>query len=74
MKLLIFKLFGLILLISMTFSKSSLKNYSSNANSNANTNSKFPPETIAYGYASNDNILQNAAVIIFTFTIIFQSF
>jgi len=70
MKLLIFKLFGLILLISMTFSKSSLKNTSSNSNSNAK--SKFPAETVAFGYASNENILQNAAVIIIIITIIFQ--
>lgn len=71
MKLLLLKLLGLILVVTIVSCKLSLKKSSSYAKKSAMKNKKASskaksktnlPDEVAYGFASNDNILQNAAV------------
>ena len=71
MKLLNLTILGLFLYLSATSSKLSIKKSTTNekksaitsekATTSAKSNSKLP-DTVAFGYASNENILQNAAV------------
>ena len=74
MKLLLLKLFGLSFIFTIIFGKLSLKKASENLSksrirnkkvSNKNKiQSKMLPDDITYGYATSDNILQNAAVFL----------
>jgi hypothetical protein len=73
MKLLILRLLGLTLFLSIISCKSSIKKAGSSIRKSTNkskkssteTNSEISqtPDNVAWGYASNENILQNAAVI-----------
>ena len=71
MKLLLLKLLGLIFIFTIISSKLSLNKSKSHAKKTAleskkassKTESKSNmPDDVTYGFASNDNILQNAAV------------
>lgn len=82
MKLLLLKLFGLAM-ISIISSKSSIKKASAGnkkssikakkASAKAKAKAKLP-DGVTFGYASNDNILQNAAVTTIIFSIFFCAF
>lgn len=71
MKLLLLKLLGLILVITIVSSKLSLKKSGSHVNKSGMKNKKASskaksktnlPDDVTFGFASNENILQNAAV------------
>jgi len=71
MKLLLLKLLGLILIFTIISSKLSLNKSKSHAKKTALESKKVSsktesksnmPDDVTYGFASNDNILQNAAV------------
>lgn len=69
MKLQLLKLLGLILVVTIVSCKLSLKKSSSHGKKSGLKNKKVSskakanmPDDVTYGFASNDNILQNAAV------------
>ena len=71
MKLLLLQLFGFIFVLTIISSKLSMKKSSSHTSKsglkNKKTSSKVTskanlPDDVTFGFASNDNILQNASV------------